>query len=308
MANFDFETFDFDDNENIILKSGTNFELYLIAAAAITFLIKTEEDADKVKGGDMPAFISYSRWAADKINDLATSRDINNTTPEMKPVIKNVFAALDHARQVMAANPSRSKVGDFEDEFWWFYSEAVESLVDSVKIMKDEHKKMKGTDDDYEHHTRIKFTHGDNSWTYCVRIKDGKPTDIRGFMNGSATKFHDLEKTHEACQEAVNVDFLLKNVARSIALERGYVFLSTLAAKDTTAVSKARTIAIVLGGDYKNYLLPAKHFAASFKNVLNDTSMTEDKAARLILDKQLRLTESQMLQVISILKPQAAWC
>lgn len=307
MNSFSFDTFNINNEEHIEVLNVPNFELYLLATTALSFLIKTEEDESTAKDGDVPQFISYTRWAIDKINELATSKDISITTPEMQPITQKAFACIAHAKLKLTEQPSRLKVGDFEKEFWWFYTEAITELLDSVKILKDEHKKIKGSSDEYNHNTRIQFKHGENTWTYNVRIKDNKGLDIKGFMNGTPIVFKGGDDSDDINQEIITVDFALKNVARCLAMQRGFDFLCNIANKEPTAVSRARTIAIVLGGDYKSYLLSAKHFSESLRNVLNDTTMTEEEAARHILNKQLRASENQITQIISILKPQAAW-
>lgn len=307
MNKFAFESFIINDNQHIEILNTSNFELYLLATTALTFLIKTEEDESAVKDGSMPEFISYTRWAVNKINDLAGSQDINITTPQMQPIVQKVFASLESAQKKLEADPSRLKIGDFNKEFWWFYAEAITEILDGVKILKSEHKKIKGGTDEYDHNVRIQFKHGDNTWTYNVRIKDNRGVDIKGFMNGAAIDFKKAVADKDICEEVVTVNFALKNIAVSIAMDKSFGFLCDIANKETTSVSRARTIAIVLGGNYRNYLLSAKHFCESLANVLDETTMNEDEAARHILNKQLRATESEITQIIGILKPNNTW-
>lgn len=307
MSSFHFEAFEIDENEHIKILNIPNFEVYLLASTALSFLIKGEEDASQVKDGEIPNFVSYTRWAVDKIGELATSKDINKTTPEMKNIALRAYDSIEYARLKLNEDPSRLKIGDFEKEFWWFYAEALTSMMDTVKILKDEHKKIKGTDDDFDHNTRIKFEHGDNSWTYNVRIKDSKGIDIKGFMNGRAIDFDTLNGDNQVSQDLTTVVFALKNIARSIAMNKGFEYLCNIASKEVAVVSKARTIAIVLGGDYKNYLLTAKHFNNSLESYMKETTLSKEKAAKHILNKQLRATDSQITQVASILMPQPSW-
>lgn len=307
MNKFEFKTFAIDDEEHIEIYNSANFELFLLATTALTFLMKNSDDEAKMKEGEMPEFISYTRWAVDKIRELANSQDIDKTTPEIKQITFKVFECIDHAKRKMNEDPSRLKIGDFEKEFWWFYSEAITNLLDSVKILKSEHKKIKGTDDQYDHNTRIQFKHGQNSWTYNVRIKGDRNLDIKGFMNGVSIDFKDCSDNDDINQEIVTVEYSLRHIARAIAMEKGFNFLCDIANKEPATVSKARTIAIVLGGNYRNYLLIAKHFNESLKNLLAETNMTETMAASHILNKQLRATDNQVSQIISILKPQTSW-
>ena len=234
MNNFSFDTFNINDEEHIEVLNVPNFELYLLATTALTFLIKTEEDESTAKDGEVPQFISYTRWAIDKINELATSKDIAITTPEMQPITQKAFACIAHAKLKLAEQPSRLKVGDFEKEFWWFYTEAITELLDSVKILKDEHKKIKGSTAEYDHNTRIQFKHGENTWTYNVRIKDNKGLDIKGFMNGAPIAFKNVADNDDISQEIVTVDYALKNVARCLAMESGFDFLCNIANKEPT--------------------------------------------------------------------------
>lgn len=307
MNKFAFESFIINDEQHIEILNTSNFELYLLATTALTFLIKTEEDESAVKDGSMPEFISYTRWAVNKVGELATSKDINVTTPEMQPIAQKVFASIETAKRRLAENPSRLRVGDFNREFWWFYAEAITEILDGVKILKSEHKKVKGSTDEYDHNVRIQFNHGENSWTYNIRIKDNRGIETKGFMNGAAISFQEAVEDKGICEEIVTVNFALKNIAVSIAMEKAFSFLCDIANKEPTSVSRARTIAIVLGGNYRNYLLSAKHFCESLGNVLRDTNMSEDEAARHILNKQLRATESEVTQIIGILRPNNTW-
>ena len=305
MSQFDFETFEIDDNENLNVHNAANFEIFLLATTALSFLIKDEENAKDRKDGEIPQFISYSRWAVEKISDISASKDINNTDPEIQQIVKKNLDALCFAKQQLANNPTRLKIGGFEEEFWWFYTEAMWSMVDSAKILKDTHTKSKGCMGEYDHYTRIQFKHGTNTWTYNIRIKESRNIEVKGFINGKSANLQEGDKL--ACDEMITVDLTLKNIARSIALEKSFLFLSELAQKDKAAVSKARTIAIVMGGDYKNYLLAAKNFINSFEDILNTTTMKKEHAAHHILGKQFRGSESQLNQIAAILVPQSTW-
>lgn len=298
-----------DDNDCVTLDNVANFELFLLATTAMSFYEKTEEDAKKAKKGEAPQFTSYTRWALDKINELATSQNIDETAPEMKAIAYKLFAAIDIAKSKLNEDPSRLKIGDFDKEFWWFYSEAICAMVDNVKILKDKHTKLKGgNDNDYDHNTRIQFKHGENTWTYNVRIKDDRSgLTIAGFMNGSPINFQKAHDNDAISQEIITVDHVLRNAAGSIAMDKGFKYLCNIAQKDPAAVSKARTIAIILGGRYQNYLLSTKHFAMSLKSVLNDTTMSEDQACRHIVSQQFRASELQLMQIISVLNPPKAW-
>lgn len=310
MNNFDFNTFTMDDDECVTVENVANFELFLLATTAVSFSAKTVDDAAAAKKGEAPQFTSYTRWALTKINELATSQNIDETAPEMKAIAYKLFAAIDTAKGKLNQDPSRLKIGDFDKEFWWFYSEAVCAMVDNVKILKDKHAKLKGGgEDDYDHNTRIQFKHGENTWTYNVRIKDSKSgVSIAGFMNGKPFNFNEAQEGAVTVnQEIITVDHVLRNVAGSMAMESGFKYLCALASKDPVAVSKARTIAIILGGRYQNYLLLTKHFASSLKSVLAETTMNEDKACRHIVDRQFRASESQLTQIVSVLNPQNSW-
>lgn len=304
MRQFDFQTFDIDEDKSLTLHNPANFEIFLLATAAIDFLIKAEEDKKDIKDGEIPQFVNYMRWAKNKVEELATSKAVEKTTPEIQSIIDKNLKALDFAKERLNTEPSRLKIGGFEEEFWWFYTEAMWALADKAKILKHTNERNKESDIGYDHYTRVQFKHGANTWTYNIKIKDDT-VEIKSFMNGKATDFHDDDKN--VSQELVIVDLALKSIARSIAAEKGFEFMTELALKDRQAVSKARTIAIILGGNYEHYTLAAKNFATSLQGLLGSTTMKKEFAARHILNRQFRVSASQLEQIVSVLMPQTTW-
>lgn len=304
MSHFDFKTFDIDEDDNLELHNVANFEIFLLATTAVGFLIRAEEDSKDKKDGEIPQFVNYTRWAKEKIEELAASEDIEKTAPEIKAVIEKNLKALDYAKEKLSTEVSKLKIGGFEEEFWWFYTEAMSSLVDQFKILKHTDEKSKECDGEYTHYTRVQFKHGTNTWAYNVRVKE-QSIEIKSFMNGKSTEFDDNDDS--VCQELVTVDLALKGIARSIAAEKGFLFMTEKALKDKQAVSKAKTIAIILGGNYEHYALSAKNFATSLNGLLSTTTMKKEYAAKHILNKQFRVSASQLDQIISVLMPQTTW-
>lgn len=301
MNNLEFQTYRV-VGENIEVINPKRFGLWLLCSTAVSFLVKTEDDAELVKNGGVPDFMGYAEYAFGNISTLVNTEDSNAKKPVLRPIGTQVRKAIYAAEDAMGRHPAKRKIGDFDKEFWWFYAEAISALVDSFKIATNEHKlKKKDGKVVYEHKTRIIIKHGDDTWAVSVSIKDGVER-IKSFHNG-----HENIRTGKNSKpyinvEAERVDFVLQKIAQSIAVDKAFDYLSRLAAGDDIVVKRAHKIARLLGGDYQYYLLTAKHVKGSIEEIVRETTLTQKEAISYFIDTKLRVGASEKIALTEVFK------
>lgn len=271
------------------------FELWMLCSTAVSFLVKTEDDAELVKNGGVPDFIGYAEYAFGNITTLADTEDKDIANPVLRPAVAKVKKAIYAAEDALASVPAKRNVGDFDKEFWWFYAEAIAKLVDSFKITTNEHKsKKKDGEVVYEHKTRIIIKQGDDTWALSVSIKNGVER-VKSFRNGEENRRTGKNSEPYVNAEAERVDFVLQKIAQSIAVDKAFDYLARLASKEAEVAKKARKIARLLGGDDHYYMLTAKHFKEAIEGIVQETTLTKDEAISHFLDTKLRLGAAEKL-------------
>lgn len=288
----EFKTYNVIDDRIEIINT-KRFELWMLCSTAVSFLVKTEDDAKLVKEGGVPDFMGYAQYAFGNITTLAETEDKNAQPLILRPAVSKVKKAIYAGEDAVTRFPAKRKIGDFDKEFWWFYSEAITALVDSFKIATNEHKtKKKAGKLVHEHKTRIIIEHGDDKWTLSVTIKDGVER-IKSFRNGYENIRTGKNSKPYVNEQAERVDFVLQKIAQSIAVDKAFNYFATLASKDVETVKKAHEIAKVLGGNYNFYLLTAQHFKEAVTSIIRETTLSKDEAISHFLDTKLRLEKTE---------------
>ena len=284
----EFETYNVIDDRIEVINS-KRFELWMLCSTAVSFLAKTEDDANLVKEGGVPDFMGYAQYAFGNITNLAATEDKDTQPLVLRPAVDKVKKAIYAGEDAMSRFPAKRKIGDFDKEFWWFYSEAVAALVDSFKIVTDEHKtKKKAGKLVYEHKTRIIIENGDDKWALSVTIKDGVER-IKSFHNGHENIRTGKNSKPYVNEQAERVDFVLQKIAQSVAVDQAFNYFAILASNDVETVKKAHQIAKVLNGNYKFYLLTAQYFKEAINSIVKATTLSKDEAIAHFLDTKLRL-------------------
>lgn len=284
----EFQTYTVID-EQIEVDNKKRFGLWLLCSTAVSFLVKTEDDAETVKQGGVPELIGYAEYAFGNITTLANTEAVDAKQPILRPIVQEVKSAIYAGEDAMRREPAKRKIGDFDKEFWWFYAEAIASFVDSFKITTNEHKtKKKDGEETHSHKTRIVIKHGDDTWAISVSIKNGVE-HIKSFHNGHENRRTGVNSEPYVNEEAERVDFVLQKIAQSIAIDKAFDYLTIAAGKDAVAVKRAMYIANVLEGDYRYYILTAKHFKAACEAIVYETVLTLDEAISHFIDTKLRV-------------------
>lgn len=282
-----------------------NFELWVLCSTAVGYLnkttevMKTEGKPSNFEGG----IRGYMEHAAQHIFNIANTEGGQCENPTLRPMADRLIAAMGRARDTMLENLAKMKVGSFEKEFWWFYSLWVNEFIDNVVVSADTHKAIKGDAERFKHHTKVVSSHGDNKWVHSVRLEDGGSVRIGSFFNNNPMDRYESYGVEPLVNKEEDiVDYVLQNIAMWVATDRCFEFAVKSAIKDKGIVEKAQAIADILGGDYKPYLLTAKYFNQSLKSIVSTTIHSEHEAATLILERELRVTGSEIKQILAALK------
>lgn len=294
-----FDTFINKANGEIDIINIKNFELWVLCSTAVGWVNKFRE---VTKNGFNPSYkgslTPYLHHAAEHIANIANSEGGDVETPVLRPMADRLIAAMNEAHDTMSAYPSILRLGDFQKEFWWFYSLWVKGFIDSAEIPTDLHKPIKRDKDRLKHRNKVVFKHGDNRWAYGVTLEDGGRIEVKTFFNNTPM----IENHAFAAKPVVNeqediVSYVLKNIALNMAVMKAADYATSLIINDKEAVDLSKKIASVLGGHHNSYLLVAKNFKSSVDSIVSSTVHSKDEAAMLVLNRALRGTESEIGQV-----------
>lgn len=280
-----FETFMMDHQDKMTIINPENFELWLLCSMISNYLLKIENDERALtQDKQVPNFIGYFDFI------LMSLAEFEAAFPIITSISHKLEDHLYAAKAVLYENQSKLKVGDFEQEFWWFCSEAMSRLI-TVKTLNNSHSKIKRSNNEYEHKTRLQYTHGGNAWVFNVHIKGNQGVEIKTFFNKA-----DITKESPLTMQAeLGLIYpVLQKIALSTAMSKGFDYLVSIADKEPRTVKRAQLIAGVLGGDYKSYLLTAKYFDDSFEALYKTTMMSKDEVVKHILNRELRVDQEQI--------------
>ena len=135
MNNLEFQTYRV-VGENIEVINPKRFGLWLLCSTAVSFLVKTEDDAELVKNGGVPDFMGYAEYAFGNISTLVNTEDSNTKNPVLRPTGTQVRKAIYAAEDAMGCHPAKRKIGDFDKEFWWFYLGFI--VLNILAVMADD--------------------------------------------------------------------------------------------------------------------------------------------------------------------------
>lgn len=222
-----------------------DYDLCLVGLAAVSFY---EENKHRLNEVTLNEYSSHAINLIDRITEQGYDDDDLDITSEMIDITTAALRAkgnIAHARHTIEAEDNKSKVARLNGGVWWFYKQVVAHSLDTVWVSGNEHKKIRPTQDIYDHLVDVSFTLGDRVWVYKAHIREHKEIKIVGSIKGERIAEYDI-KTPEG-----GVYFLFNKIARVMALDKSLQHIDYMA-KESPAAKRAVAIAKLLKGDYKS--------------------------------------------------------
>ena len=221
------------------------YDLCLVSLAAVGFYEENKHRLDEVTINE------YSSHAIDLI-DRITNKDYDDNDLDAVSKMMDITSAALRARDSIAraiitieSETGKSRAARINSGYWWFYKQVVAYTLDTAIVVENEHKKIRATQDIYDHFVDVRFTAGDIDCLYKTHIKAHKEIRIDGFINGESQPESDVKSSDG------NIYFLFNNIARVIALDEAVKYIN-YTVKESPTVKRAKAISSFLKGDYKN--------------------------------------------------------
>lgn len=222
-----------------------DYDLCLVSLAAVSFY---EENEHRLNEVTLSEYSAHAIDLIDRLTERGYDDDDLEVTSEMIDITSAALRAkgnIAHARHTVEIEPDKSRAARVNGGFWWFYKQVVAYTLDTVRISENKHKKIRPTQDIYDHLVDVRFAAGDMVWLYKTHIREHKEIKIDGFIRGELIADYDIN-TPEG-----GVYFLFNKIARVMALDKSLQHIDYMAKESPTA-KRAVAIANFLKGDYKS--------------------------------------------------------
>lgn len=134
-----------------------------------------------------------------------------------------------------------------------FMYEVVNSLVDSITVVTDEHSELNGQ---FSHLSVVEFDYDGIVWRYEL------PNLGAGYNEGSVTdnlvRIVDGIKSPAFKGDSLDIDILFSLISSAISAKLTYNYFADVAKADENTVVRAQSLAKIAGGDWCEYL-PTAH-------------------------------------------------
>lgn len=257
------------------------FELLVIAGLAANFSQKMLE-INKQGAKGIGGFVGYYKHMLSGVGSFASDHGIELAGDDIQAILSRIEANIETAYSNTQKNTSKIRVSDYAKESWDFFSELVFLTMDSVRVISDRHKPIKGSDDEYDHNTRFQFSHDQHHWVFNVRTKGRETPVVKGFIDGKEVKVLDEPMTL--------IFFLLYKVSWVMALDYAYDHIIRQLARNKELVGIANKISNVIGGDAGRYIAAA----FNFKYLQSASDMSAGDAVVQVFTEQVRCDQNEL--------------
>lgn len=278
--------FDVDENGKVVVSDNKLFELLIIARAAATFSKKMTKISTQGVDG-ISGFVGYYKHTVDSTVGFTENHDISVASGDIQAALAKVETNINKAYSNTQKSSSKLRVSDYQKETWDFFAELVDLTIDSVRVIADRHKLIKGSDSEYDHNTRIKFNQGDHEWVYSVRTKGEEESVIKAFANGVEIK--DIDGPNAL------VFFLLYKVSWAMAMDCGYDFTVQQLARNQELVRIANKMSNTIGGDAGRYI----GIAFNLKHLQTEANISESEALSRVVTDRVRCDKDELKRLKS---------
>ncbi|WP_296210787.1 hypothetical protein [Psychrobacter sp. UBA3480] len=278
--------FEVDNNGVVVVSDSKLFELLIIARAAATFSQKMADVNTKGVDG-ISGFVGYYKHTINSTAGFTGDNDVSIISGDIQTSLARVETNIEKAYSNIQKSTSKLRVSNYQKETWDFFAELVDLTVDSVRVISDRHKLIKGFDGMYDHNTRIKFNQGDHEWVYNVRTKGEEESVIKGFADGVEIK--DINGPNAL------VFFLLYKVSWVIGMDCGYDFMVQQLSRNQELVRIANKVSNIIGGDAARYI----SIAFNLKHLQAETNISESDALSQVITDQVRCDHDELKRLKS---------
>lgn len=273
--------FEVDNTGVVVVSDNKLFELLIIARAAATFSQKMAEVNTQGIDG-ISGFVGYYKHTINSTAGFTGDNDVSIISGDIQTALARVKTNTDKAYSNIQKSTSKLRVSNYQKETWDFFAELVDLTIDSVRVISDQHKLIKGSDSEYDHNTRIKFIQGHHEWIYNVRTKGEEDSIIKAFANGAEIK--DIKGPNAL------VFFLLYKVSWAIGMDCGYDFIAQQLSRNQELVRIANKVSNVIGGDAARYIA----IAFNLKTLQSEASISESDALSQVISDQMRCDKDEL--------------
>lgn len=233
--------------------TGLEYDLFLIGSSAWAFY---DKNRGRLHETSLQEYSSHAIEVIETIIDKEYGEGGEKITSDAVGFARAARRAKDNiarARHTVESEANRTKTSLCDGGFWWFYKQVVIYSLDTVRIVVSEHKKIKTSENIYDHTVGIEFCSPSTNWLYMAHIKQHKEISIVGNVNG-------LEIPNAGIETITGkIHFLLNRVARIMALNQAITHIDYITAESPTA-KRAKAIANFLKGDYTNKIVEKTAF------------------------------------------------
>lgn len=200
-----------------------------------------------------------------------------------------------HAGETVTSNSLARAGASRIDFFMAVVTSVVKKIVSQVDVINNKITSVRldhinETDFKDRHLVTVEFSYGTKQWVYDVFDSD---PNIRPPVKLNGVKTTKLDKTSSLIRS------LLNSVALYIAMEKALFIENEVAAKNPVILTKAKMMAEVLGGDFRNYLSAALELHAASRPLDEKDAISDEMLAKIIKD-EYRCTSNEADQVVMV--------